>query len=564
MRSAKVAIVAATIGVVSASSADAALELVIKNTDAVPGIVGVSWNTPSNPFQPSTIDLSGNVGFRGTLLVGGDVTSSNNATMWYGAPGGLGLVARTGNQAPGLPTGDNSVGFQSQNLPLSPNGNAWFGGTTTVPNGYVATGSPLSLSKVVRSGDMLPGAGAPVSGNPASTSSYSNVNNAGQTVISATVGSGFGVWVGNSANLQPAYLTGQTYAGLPAAAVQTHFSYSMNGQGAVLSDLGMALGGGIDDNNNQVLATVPLGGSTFTTIARELDVAPGTGGAQYQRQVSAPPLNLENPVFTFSGGHFNNSGHVIYSTGLEGTGVVTANNAAMFYYDGTSAQLLHRKGDAVSALPGTTFNLNSSSIFNARLNNNDTVAWSTSLTSGVGGVTSANDAVLLRTNLGSSGDTLLAREGSNIPVVPGAMWGTSFGNLMQNNAGQIVFSVTMLDDPNDPNNNVTATDNEALFAWDPGMGLALIAREGESLASIGLNMTLGNSWLGMFNQANSEGGANAFTDNGWLTFRVSGTALPGFTDTAGIVRTQVVPEPATLCALAMAGGLGAMRRRRRA
>lgn len=561
MSNAKLAIVAATMGVVSASSANAGLELVIKNTDAVPGIAGVSWNSPSNPFQTPSIDMSGNVGFRGALLIGGTVTSSNNATMWYGGPGSLNLVARTGNQAPGLPAGDNVTTLQSQNLPLSPNGNAWFGGSSTAPSGYVATGIPSNLIKVARNGETLPGAAGPLSANPGSTSNYTNVNNAGQTIISGQAGTDTGLWVGNGANLQLAYLSGQSYAGLPASPVATHFGYAINGQGALLSDIGMSFVGNIDPTNNQVLATLPFAGSTYNVIARELDAAPGTGGAQYLRQLATPPLNLENPAFTFNNGHFNNAGHVIYSAGLEGAGVSTANNAAMFYYNGTAAQLVRRRGDAVSAIPGTTFNITGQSNNSARLNNNDTMVWSTSLTQGVGGVTTANDAVLMRTSLGSSSDTLLAREGSNVPIVAGALWGTGFPNLIQNNADQLVFSTTMLDDANDPNNNVTTANDEALFSWDPNFGLALIAREGDSLASIGLNLTLGANWVGVFSFANNEGGANALTDNGWLTFRVSGTALPGFTDTAGIVRTQIVPEPATM-------GLGAlalpllMRRRR--
>ena len=53
------------------------------------------------------------------------------------------------------------------------------------------------------------------------------------------------------------------------------------------------------------------------------------------------------------------------------------------------------------------------------------------------------------------------------------------------------------------------------------MGMALIAREGDSLASIGINMTV--TAFSLFNAANAEGGANALSDNGWLTFRVSGT-----------------------------------------
>ena len=551
----------AAIGAVSlvAAPANAALELVIKNTNAVPGIAGAQWNT-TNPFQTPSIDQSGNVGFRGVMLSGvGSVTTADNNTMWYGAPAGLNLVARTGNQAPGLPAGVNATAFNSQNLPMSPNGQLWFGSSTTAPNGYVATGPAGSLTKVARNGDTLPGGAGPLTFNPAS-GAYSNVNNAGHTIIGGSMAAGFGIWVGNGANLQKTYHSGQPFAGLPASNVGSFFGFAINGSGALLANVGMATAAGIDDNNNQVLATLPFGGVAATVIARENDPAPGAGGATYQRQFLAPPpLNFEGAAFTFNHGHFNNQGHAIYSAGLEGTGVDATNNAALFAYNGVSAQLFRRRGGTTSAVAGATYGFDSSVAFTSRMNNNDTVAWTTRLTTGVGGVTSADDTVLLRTSLGSANDSLVAREGSSAAPVPGALWGANFSDLLQNNADQIVFSSILLDDPNDPNNNVTTTNDQGLFAWDPNVGMSLIAREGDSLASIGIDMTV--TAINLFNQANAEGGANALSDNGWLTFRVTGTPLAGSTDTSAIVRTQLVPEPAVIGLAALL--LPLMGRRRR-
>ncbi len=562
---------AASIAAILASAGTAnaaALELVIKNTNAVPGIAGAAW-AASGPFQPSSIDQFGNVGFRGTLLTGtGGVTASDNSTMWYGAPGGLGLVARTGNQAPGLPAGVNATGFNSQNLPLSPNGKMWFGSATPVPNGYVATGSFGSLTKVARRNDVLPGIALPIVDNPGSSSNYSNVNNAGQTLVFASV-TGFttsGLWVGSGASLQLAYQSGGSYAGLPALTTVRgpQSGYLHNGFGSLLSGilLNNNAGLGISSNNNEFLLTLPFGGSTFGVVAREGDAAPGAGGATYLRGLFDPLFGSDAQSFFLTNGNYNNAGHAIYSSGLEGAGVVgTTNNAALFYYDGTSTNMLRRRGDATTAVAGATFAISSQQAINARLNNNDEVAMTASLTQGVGGVTAASDAVLLRTTLGSASDSLIAREGSAVPITPGALWGTSFGSLMQNNAGQLVFQTTLLDDPSNPNDNVTASNDLALFAWDPVDGYILVAREGESLASIGINLTLTGSWLGLFNTANADGGANALSDNGWLTFRVSGTALPGFTDTSAIVRTQV-PAPGTAFGL-LVGGIALLRRRTR-
>ncbi len=565
------AVLAAAAGSVTGAAwaSGQALQLVIKNTDSVPGLAGTAWAT-SGMFQSPSIDMFGNVGFRGTLLAGtGGVTTSNNATMWYGAPGSLSLAARTGFAAPGLSDGTTVAGFQSQNLPMSPNGQLWFGCTTAAnptpySSGYLATGPAGSMSAVARRGETLPGAATPLISNPGQAGGFEAVNNAGQTVFYADLSTGGGVWVGSGAGRQLAYQTGGSYAGMPAGTtVNGPFSgYVINGSGTLLTGTQLTSGvGGVTDANNEVLSILPYGGSTFTTFAREGEVAPNSGGATYQRGLlPGGPFPVEPTAFFFGKGNFNNAGRAIYSAGLEGAGVDASNNAALYTYDGTAASLLRRRGDSTTAVTGATLAIAGDQASRARLNNNDVMAWTTSLTQGVGGVTASNDSVLLRTAIGGS-DTLIAREGSNVPVLPGSLWGTSFSNLLQNNAGQMVFSTTLLDDPTDPTNDITTANDLALFAWDPTAGLMMIAREGDSLASIGINMTLNSSWLSMYTSANNDGGANALADNGWLTLRVSGTPLAGFTDNTAIVRTQI-PAPGSAIAL-LVGGCAMLRRRTR-
>jgi hypothetical protein len=567
-RNAAVVLLAAASAILAGNnSANAGLELVVKNTDAVPSISGATWAT-SSPFVQSSIDNSGNVAFRAGLQSGvGGVTTSDNTTAWYGAPGSLSLFARTNNALAGVP-GILPTSFNMSNIGLSGNGQLYFSGSTAAPSGYIAIGTAASgFNKVARNGDTLPGVGAAtINSNPGQNLAYYYANNAGQTLVGSSVTTSpasSALWVGSAGNLQLAYQTGQSYAGLPTGGTPKGFNASMiNGSASLYASFLLNNATGIDQNNNEMLTTLPFGGNTFTPIAREIDAAPGCGGALYQRGLFDPGLGIEFTVFNTQVGNYNNAGHAVYSTGLEGAGVTAGNNSAMFYYDGTSAQLLRRRGDGTTAVPGAVLNFNSASALSARLNNNDSAVIPTSLITGSGGVTTSNDTVLLKMQLGSSSDTLIAREGSNVPVAPGALFGGSFSNVVQNNAGQIVFSTTMTDDLADPNNNVTTSNDLALFAWDPILGLSLVAREGDSLAPIGLNMTLTGSWLSMNTNANVEGGAFALSDTGWLTFRASGTALPGFTDTSAIVRTQV-PEPATAGVVAAAGGLLALRRRRR-
>src|SRR5262245_59591982 len=112
---------------VSSTTHAAALQLVVKNTDSTGIAGGATWAT-SSPFLNSSIDLSGHVAFRATLQSGvGGVTTSDNNTAWYGAPGSLNLYARTGNPGPGLP-GVNITSINPSNMGLSPNGTLQFAG----------------------------------------------------------------------------------------------------------------------------------------------------------------------------------------------------------------------------------------------------------------------------------------------------------------------------------------------------------------------------------------------------------------------------------------------------
>lgn len=568
----KFSIVAAATSAVLAGAGIASaapLQLVIKNTDAVPSIAGASW-AASSPFVQSSIDNAGNVAFRATLLTGaGGVTSADSTTAWYGAPGSLSMWARTNNALTGVP-GILPTAFNMSNIGLSGNGQLYFSSNTAAPSGYIAIGTAAGgFNLVARNGDVLPGmGGAAINSNPGQSLGYYYTNSAGQTLVYSslnTTPASAGVWVGSAGNLQPVYQTGQAVAGLPAGGTPKNAPNGMiNGNGSFYGSFLMNnVTGSIDQNNNEMLTTRPFGSSTLTPIAREIDAAPGCGGALYLRGLFDAGLGLEFSVFNTGIGNYNNAGHAIYSTGLEGAGVTSANNSAMFYYDGTNAQLLRRRGDTTTPVAGAQLNLNSATVLSAKLNNNDQVAWTTSLISGTGGVTSSNDAVLLRTQLGSASDNLIAREGSNVSATPGALFGSSFSNLVQNNAGEIVFSTTLADDPNDPNNNVTTSNDLALFSWDPNNGLSLVAREGDDLTSIGINMTLTGSWLSMNTNANTEGGAFALSDTGWLTFRVTGTANSGFTDTSAIVRTLIVPEPASLGLIALLAPVVGGRRRRR-
>ena len=268
--STRVALAMAAASLISSTTYAAALQLVVKNTDS-PGIGGATWAT-SSPFSNSSIDQSGNVAFRATLQSGvGGVLATDNTTAWYGRPGSLNLCARTGNPGPGLP-GVNITSIAPSNMGLSPNGTLYFAGNTAAPSGYIATGSVSGgFTKVARNGDVLPGVGGvAINANPAGLT-YHFVNNAGQTLAysSLTGNTSSGLWVGNGSNLQLAYQTGQSYAGLPTGGTPKSLYVAMiNGSGSLYNSFTMNNVGSINDTNNEVLTTLPFGSSTFTVVAR--------------------------------------------------------------------------------------------------------------------------------------------------------------------------------------------------------------------------------------------------------------------------------------------------------
>jgi hypothetical protein len=528
---------------VSAATAQVTLEKVISNGDPVPTVAGAAWTYTTTPFcfsSGGTIDQNGVVAFKGKMLAGqgGVVANTNDEIEYYGAPGNLQYFARKGDQVPGMPAGTTLTSFQTTTVPRSANGNIWFGGGCSPnPSGFISTGTFGTVSLVVRRGDTMPG-GDVLAANPASTGSGSaNVNSKGQIAFTGAISGGLSsaVYVGGPGTLQLAFKPGVAYSSLPGGTSLANTGYVlMNGQGDIAASGYLTQDGTtLTDANNEVVFTRASGAANgvFTMMAREGDPAPGCGGATFIRGLYDPGLGLEAQVFNQFAGNFNNAGHAIFSAGLEGTGVTTSNNVGLWYSDGTTTHLFRRMGDACSAVPGATYSFTGGLANNGpteaarvRLNNSDTVVWNATLTPGVGGVTASTSATLMRTTLGSSTDTLLARQGSPVTdpvssavVIPGALWGSTLGNIQQNNRGQILFLASLTDDGS---GTVFSTNNQALMAWDPVGGLTMVYRKGDDLSSV-VGFSPDSISMGAPGNGNAEGGSNMLADNGWFTFGVS-------------------------------------------
>ena len=102
------------------------------------------------------------IAFRGTLAVGGDVTTSNDSGIWTDAPGALTLVAREGDAAPGTTSGTVFGQFDVNSYTLNVLGQTAFLGrltgadiTTANDVGIWATDQNGTPQLIAREGDPL-------------------------------------------------------------------------------------------------------------------------------------------------------------------------------------------------------------------------------------------------------------------------------------------------------------------------------------------------------------------------------------------------------------------------
>lgn len=98
-----------SVGVGIWSERSGTLELVTHTGDSAPGMpFGVNFNG----FETPVFNSAGNTAFIGSLT-GNGVESENNESIWSEGSGPLTLVAREGDQAPGLPSGVNFGDFST-------------------------------------------------------------------------------------------------------------------------------------------------------------------------------------------------------------------------------------------------------------------------------------------------------------------------------------------------------------------------------------------------------------------------------------------------------------------
>lgn len=150
-------------------------------------------------------------------------------------------------------------------------------------------------------------------------------------------------------------------------------------------------GDGVTTSNDAAVFAFPVG-SAPVAVAREGDIAPGTGGARY--------LSISAPLLV--------NGRIAFTSTLTGTGVTTANNQAIFSGTPGAISMVARKG-ALVATTGATIN----TINDFAISQVGALAFRVGLLGGA--TTASNDTCILYSSGGVT--TVAGREGTSLPAI---------------------------------------------------------------------------------------------------------------------------------------------------
>jgi hypothetical protein len=325
---------------------------------------GTVYRSPGGGFPSNGIpDDLGQVGFN-SLLTGIDIFHDEG--IWLGAPSNVRLLAREGDEAPGVSDGAEFIGLSNALLALSNNGYAAFqafltgtGIDSSNDEGIWLGTQADNLSLVAREGYQAPDMADGVVFSSIDYGSSRNVNDNGEVVFRARI-SGTGVtfendtgfWIGGPHNLSLALRAGDHIPSLPVGSNYERLSIpSINNTGEI------AFTSWVTGVPNQwwLWAGMP---DSPQLVARAGDPAPGAGvGVEFG--------NILYPIL------INSNGEVAFKSFMYGS------TLSVWAGPPGELNLIARAGDqAPDALPGFNF----SNIGSISINANGSVIIDSSLT----------------------------------------------------------------------------------------------------------------------------------------------------------------------------------------
>lgn len=422
----------------------------------------------------------------------------------------------------------------------------------------VGGGSPLPTDRT----------GSPVMQLNASTNGGMQLNNNGQSLLSAswrTAGgaqSGNGVWLGSSNagtydTLTPVMLRGDTVDGFGFTGVQADFiaNMSFNDNGRYAADMDFISGTG----------------SPARTSAQNRGLATNRNGTTellMMRNTAAPWLDSGVVVGAIGSisPSMNNAGQIAQAFPISGTGITAANDTVVGYFrnDGSVA-LLHEGAatDRTTALGNTVLlgNLtNTAAVMSAR---GTVFSFTSGNTDSAGNVLGAGAGnASLYSWSPTSGVHTIALTGDTAPGTSGGQFASfnSAGRAVNGN-DQIAFLTNLVTTAGNPGGVTTANDL-CLYATDPSGNLILIAREGSALPGDPVGgRTVSNILFGggAINLATNgqDGRGVFFNDAGQLVFQVA------FNDgNSGVFVANVTPAPSAAGLFGLGMAAAGLRRRR--
>jgi hypothetical protein len=495
---------------------------------------------------PALSDL-GQVAFLATLARIEPVTALNDIGVWSEGPGALALMAREGDQLPGLPAGA-TFGSTITSFAISPVLNdagqiAFFTsllgtGVTNDNNGAIWSDLAGPLEVAVREGMQAPGLPAGANFNSLGMVRLSDDHIAFTGRVQPG-GNDSGVWRTNGKMLELIALEGAQAPGAPAGAVFFDFdgvTPALGAGGQVAFRARLQSGGDVTSANDAGI-WADAGGLGLSLVAREGSPAPGTPAG----------VNFAEFGFSFNTPGVNALGHVAFHAMLQtGGGVTTANDTGIWSQRDGALALVAREGDAAPGALGVNFGQLLS--FPPAINALGQTAFIGALQQG-GSITFANDQGLWLHRDGQL--ELIIREGDQAPgAPPGATF--NFGTrsspaIVLNDEGRLaVFAGVQGSDPGP----------FGIWAEDLSGVLRLIVREGDMLEVAPGDVRTISRVFFRGGMGGDSGQGVGFNDAGEVAFRAI------FTDGAHgvfVSRVAAIPEPGAL-ALAVCGALAAVAR----
>jgi len=308
----------------------------LARTDHEASDVGAGVNFSS--IMDPVFNGSGQAAFS-AMLTGTGVGSTNNQGIWAESGVTLGLVARTGDAAPGgggavfsfiSPPTFNDAGQTAFFASLT---GAGVGGTND--SGVWSEGSG-AMALVARKGDPAPGTAAGVVFNgffPPSLNAAGKVAFTGiLTGTGVTGANDWGIWSDAGGSLELVIREGDPAPGIGGGVVLSSVDeVFINGMGHVVFLSGLS-GPGVGATNNLGLWAGAIG--AIDLVVRTGDSAPGAG---------------EGVVFSgfpYGGYAFNGTDQVAFGAALSGAGVDASNDRALWVgTPGGIPQMILREGD---------------------------------------------------------------------------------------------------------------------------------------------------------------------------------------------------------------------------